>query len=683
MAVAPTLSNLGSSLTGTLSSPGIGSGLDVNSIVSALMQVEQIPLTSLNQKEASYQAELSAYGTVNSALSALQSSLTTLNTPSSFDVLSATVSDNTVLTASAASNAAAGSYNVQVSQLAQAQTLVAAGQANTTQSIGTGAPTTITFQFGTISGGTLANGTYSGATFSQDGTVASGTVTIDSSNNSLPGIRDAINAANIGVTASIVNDGGASPYRLVLQSSSTGAARSMSINVSGDATLAGLLSYNAGGTQNLTQATAAQNATLAVNGINLTSASNTVANAIQGVTFNLTKAGTSNVTVSQDSSGVQTAVQGFLKAYNDLQSTISQVSSYDATTKTAGPLLGDASLQGIEAQIRDLLGTPLAGSLGSFSSLAQLGIAFEQDGTMSLDSSKLSAALSKDPTSVQRIFSSLGTATDSLVGYVSSTANTQAGTYAVNVTALATQGTVTGSAPAGLTITAGVNDQLAVTLDGVTAGVTIAAGTYTATSLAAAVQAAINGASAFSSNGTGVTVTQSGGVLSIQSNSFGSTSKVSVSGTAVSNLLGSSLLTVSGTDVTGTINGVTAVGSGQFLTGATGDRSEGLQIQITGGSVGSRGTVVFSRGYAFQLDAALDKFLGSTGPLQASTDGINASIKDIDNQRTSLNDRLTLVQQNYLTQFNALDALVASMNSTSTFLTQQLALIPVPGKPTG
>src|SRR6185312_4893561 len=172
-----------------------------------------------------YQAELSAYGTVNSALSALQSSISTLNSPSSFKVLSASTSDSTVLTASAASNAAAGSYNVQVSQLAQAQTLVAAGQANTTQSIGSGVPTTITFQFGTISGGTLANGTYSGATFSQDGTVASGTVTIDSSNNSLPGIRDAINAANIGVTASIVNDGGASPYRLVLQSSSTGGAR--------------------------------------------------------------------------------------------------------------------------------------------------------------------------------------------------------------------------------------------------------------------------------------------------------------------------------------------------------------------------------------------------------------------------------------------------------------------------
>src|SRR5262245_23558604 len=133
MAVTPTsststLSSLSSSLTGTLASPGIGSGLDVNSIVSGLMQVEQQPLTRLNQQEASYQAELSAYGTVRSALSALQSSLTTLNSPSSFKVLSATASDSTVLTASAASNAAVGSYNVQVSQLAQSQTLVAAGQ---------------------------------------------------------------------------------------------------------------------------------------------------------------------------------------------------------------------------------------------------------------------------------------------------------------------------------------------------------------------------------------------------------------------------------------------------------------------------------------------------------------------------------------------------------------------------
>ena len=258
------LSSPGSSgsTASTLAMPGIGSNLDVTSIVNALMQVEQVPLNDLNQKEASYDAQLSAYGTVKGALYSLQSALSSLSALSTFQAMSATAGDTSIVTASADSSATLGSYAVQVGQLAQAQTLVAAGQASNTQSIGTGTPTTITFEFGSITGGTLTNGTYSGAAFTQDGTAASGTVTIDSTNNSLQGMRDAINAADIGISASIVNDGSGSPYRLLLQSSSTGASHSMNISVSGDPALAGLLSYDPSATQNLTQLTAAQSAQL-------------------------------------------------------------------------------------------------------------------------------------------------------------------------------------------------------------------------------------------------------------------------------------------------------------------------------------------------------------------------------------------------------------------------------------
>jgi len=682
------LSSLGSNgSTGSagspLAMPGVGSNLDVTSIVSALMQVEQVPLNDLNQKEASYDAQLSAYGTVKGALSSLQSALAALNSPSTFQATSVTSGDSSIVTASADGSATLGSYAVQVGQLAQAQTLVAAGQASTTQSIGSGTPTTITFQFGTITGGTLSNGTYSGATFTQDGTAASGTVTIDSTNNTLQGIRDAINAANIGVTASIVNDGSGSPYRLLLQSSSTGAARSMSISVSGDAALAGLLSDDPSGTQNLTQVVAAQSAQLSVNGFNLTSSSNTVSNAIQGVTFNLAKTGSTAVTIAQDSSSATAAVQAFVSAYNTLVSTISQVASYDPSTQQGGPLLGDTGLQTIQAQIRNILGAAIPGSPGGLSSLAQIGVSFEQDGTLALNTSQLQAALSAGASNVARLFTSLGNTTDSLVSYVSSTADTAPGRYAVNVTALATQGSLAGSSPAGLTISAGVNDQLALTIDGVTDGVTLAPGTYTPDSLAAALQAAINGAPAFSAAGIGVTVSQAGGVLTIQSNSYGSTSSVSVSGSAAQSLFGSAPVATAGTDVAGTINGAPALGSGQFLTGTAGNAAAGLQIQISGGSVGPRGQVNFSQGYAYQLNAALTNILSDTGPLAASTNGINASISDIDNQRTALNARLAQVQQNYLAQFTALDTLISNMNSTASFLTQQLAILPAPGALSG
>jgi flagellar hook-associated protein 2 len=130
-----------------------------------------------------------------------------------------------------------------------------------------------------------------------------------------------------------------------------------------------------------------------------------------------------------------------------------------------------------------------------------------------------------------------------------------------------------------------------------------------------------------------------------------------------------------GVDVAGTINGVTASGSGQMLTGAAGDASAGLQVQISGGALGARGTVSFSQGLASQIDSFVTSVIGTSGLISARTDGINKSITDVNNQVTALNQRLADLQQQYLAQFNAMDALVAQMKNTSDFLTQQLATI--------
>jgi len=209
-----------------ISTPGIGSGLDVNGIVTKLMSIEQQPLTALNSKVASYQAQLSGYGQIKSALSQFQSAVQGLSSPSQFQSLTATLADATVATASASTGATPGTYALEVTSLAQAQKLVAAGQASTSATIGSGSATTLSFDFGTIAGGTLSNGTYTGASFTSNG-AGTKTVTINASNNSLSGIRDAINSANIGVSATIVNDGSASPYRLVLTDSTTGKTNSM------------------------------------------------------------------------------------------------------------------------------------------------------------------------------------------------------------------------------------------------------------------------------------------------------------------------------------------------------------------------------------------------------------------------------------------------------------------------
>lgn len=769
-----------------ISSPGIGSNLDVNSIVSQLMQVESQPLTKLAKKEASYQAQLSAYGSIKGALSSFQGAVQGLSDVSKFRSFSATSSDSTVASVSSSSIASPGSYAVNVSKLAQSQKLVAAGQASTTAAIGSGASTTLTFDFGSISGGTFTaynpaagtGGSYSGSSFTSNGAGVK-TVSIDASNNSLSGIRDAINTAKIGVTASIVNDGGTSPYRLVLSTDSVGNSNSIKISVNGDAGISSLLAHDPAATQNLKETITAQNTEMTVNGVFVSKAGTSVSDVIQGVTLNALALGATNVSVARDTASIVSAVNGFVNAYNAVNKTLSDLSAYDASTKQGAILQGDSTVRSIQARLRGVLNSPLSGG-GAFSNLSQVGVSFQKGGTLAVDSTKLQSAIDNNFSDIAGVFTATGKSTaDSLVSFVSSTSSTKPGAYALTVSQLATQGSVagssaaslrnvTGSAAAGLTITlgsndtlnvtvdgvaaavtltaqtyasyaalatevqtqinaatgknvtvtnnggvmsittntagatslvavsggngvanllgtsptqnaaitAGLNDQLSVTVDGTVASVTLTAGTYSAAQLASHVQSVINGASALTAVGSAVSVAQVAGVMTITSNRYGSASNVSVSGTAATNLLGATPTATAGVDVAGTINGIAATGSGQALTGATASDVEGLKLQILGGATGVRGMVNFSKGYAYQLDSLLTKLLDGNGFLSSRTDGINRSIKDIGNQTNVLQLRLQNIEKRYRAQFTALDTLIGSMNKTSSFLTQQLANLP-------
>ncbi|MDN5939638.1 MAG: flagellar filament capping protein FliD, partial [Salinisphaera sp.] len=243
------------------------------------------------------------------------------------------------------------------------------------------------------------------------------------------------------------------------------------------------------------------------------------------------------------------------------------------------------------------------------------------------------------------------------------------------VTQLATRGSVTGSQAAGLTITAGVNDQLSISADGVAASVTLAAGTYaSADALAAEVQSKLNGVANLTDAGLSVLVSQAAGVLSITSATYGQVSSVAItSGNGVSNLMGASPVSTAGVDVAGTIDGAAAAGIGQVLTAAAGGAAEGLGLIINGGLLGARGTVDFSRGYADRLDRLMEDLLTSDGIIAGRTDGINASIEDIDRRQEDFNRRLEAVEARYRAQFTALDVMLSSLTQTSQFFEQQLA----------
>ncbi len=561
--------------------------------------------------------------------------------------------------------------------------------AGVTLSSATAAPITIAGTNPALAGFTAGTGgAYLGTGFDQDNTRVSGTVKIDATNNSLQGIRDAINKANIGITATIVSDGSANPNHLILTSTKTGASSSMKVSVTGtdggvaDPALASLLGYDPTGEQSMTQNTAAQDTKLNVNGVQITSATNSVSEAIQGVTLSVGRVGRANLHVARDSASVNTSVTNFVKAYNDLHKSIKEATSYNPETKRGGPLLGDPTVRALQSQVRKQLSAAVTGLSGNLTTLSSVGIAFQKDGSLALDSTKLANAIKDRPDDIAGLFAAVGKATDPLVAFNNSTSKTVPGEYGVNITALAKQGSLSSDKVLGPATTIAANTSWTVTLNQTepstanrTATVPVPAGTYSPAQLATLLQSAINGTTSFNSNGLAVNVTNDNGKLNLVSVKYGAISNVTLSnntGSPVSDLFGAAV-SEKGTDVSGTIGGQAATGSGQSLTGSDGSVVAGLKIDVTGGAVGERGTVGFSQGYAHQLNNLASNFLGASGLFANSTKGLTASITDISKQRTAFADKLTAIEKRYRDQYTALDVAIAGLNSMSSYLTQQFA----------
>lgn len=665
-----------------VSAAGIGSGLDINGIVEQLMLSERKPLAALTKQEQAHTQKLSAFGQLRGALAGFQTALKDLSSSSKFQALSATSSDTKALGASASGKAIPASYQIEVKQLAQQQKLASAGYASTDDVVGSG---TLTIQFGSYDGDSNS--------FTANAGKAAKSITIDPANNTLAGVRDAINAANAGVTATIVNDGGAAGNRLVLTASDSGAANSLKISVADgdgnslDGNGLSALAYDptaaAGSGKNLSQKAAARDALLEIDGIAVTQPTNTVKNAIEGVTLNLMQANVGEkltLTVSRDTRAVTAAVDAFVKAYNNASGTLKSLTAFNGAGAQNGVLLGDSTARAIQVEMRELLSASVD-SGGALTTLSQIGVGFTRDGVLALDNAKLNTAIDKNFDDIAALFAKLGKTSDSLVSYSASTAKTVPGSYAVNVTQLATRGTTQGSQAASLSVQAGVNDRLDLTVDGKAVSIVLAAAEYAdADALAAEIQSKVNGATGTAGS---VLVSHSGGVLSIASTQYGSASQAKVTGgSGMASLFGAAPVVTAGVDVAGTINGATASGSGQTLTGAVGNASEGLALRIAGGALGARGTATFSQGYASRIGQYLDAVLGDDGSLKTRTDGINASIKNLDRRQEQMEARLVQIEKRYRAQFAALDAMLGSMNSTSTFLSQQLANLPGSNKQT-
>ena len=366
----------------SITSAGIGSGIDIEGLISKLISAEGAPVTTrLNKQEAGLQADLSAYGNLKSALSTFQTSVQSLKDTSSFQPRTATSSNVDLFTVSATQSAVPSSYSIKVEQLAGAAKIRSGDFASDGSKAGAG---TLAISLGSTS---------FNITVGADSTLAN--------------IRDSINQAtdNPGISASLIKvDSGT---QLILTSGKVGAANTITISATdSDANDGNDLTRLA--TTNFTTVQAPQDSIIYVDQQKVTRNSNSLTDVINGVTLTLNKADvntTGTVTVDLDKSTVKSNVNGFVQAYNALADTISNLSSYDQSTKTAGPLFGDAATRGIKNQLRLILSSPVQGA-STFSTLAELGITTNKAGDLVVDSAKLDTAISSDFSSVSKLFSS-------------------------------------------------------------------------------------------------------------------------------------------------------------------------------------------------------------------------------------------------------------------------------------
>ncbi|WP_341237576.1 flagellar filament capping protein FliD [uncultured Limnobacter sp.] len=542
-----------------ISSAGIGSGLDIEGIIRSLMAAERIPLTKVTQERTAINTKISIYGIIKNSFADLKASADKLSNLSNLNPLKTTSSDDKVVSATASSSAAKGSYSIQVSQLAKAQSVAAPSVATSDSIVGTGSLT-------------LTLGSYDSATntFTDNAAKTPVTINIGEGQQTLDGIKQAINDANAGVTASIVNDGTGS--RLVLTSKETGAVNGFKLEVSDadgtntDAAGLSMLAYDptaaAGAGKNAESLQVAQNANFTINNLAVSKASNTVTDAVAGLTLNLKAITTApvNIEVALDDGALKTTLDGFVAAYNKIRGNLKDQQQKDAT------LSKETTPSTLERGMRNILREQVAQyGIG----LSDIGLNFDKDGVLSLDKTKLDAAVAANPSILEKVFTNTATTTDARIKFVGADTKTLEGTYAINIS------------------------------------------------------------TAYDGSNT----------------------------------------------VAGTINGVAGTGIGSVLTGATGEASEGLQFSVAQGAAGDMGTITFSKGLAERLSDWIGSLSDEGGALVSRTDGLNSRKKRLDTQEDRINLRLEQVEKRYRAQFTALDTMLASMQQTSAYLSQQLAAL--------
>ncbi|HHN74395.1 MAG TPA: hypothetical protein ENK10_04125 [Acidobacteria bacterium] len=617
---------------------GFASGMDYRAIIDAVLQAGRVPINTIQGRIDTFEKAKASFGTFSGLLDDFVSKLEGLDDSAKVAGRAASLSSTDSLTATATSKAAAGTYEINVTQIAQAHRVRSDGLSDRYSPL---------VSDGTI---TIQAGGYNQITVN---------VSAANGNNSLQAVADEINNADEGVIATIVNDG--TDDILIVRSEKTGAAKGMTIS---DTT-----NLNLDASGNVLQA--AQDAQLDVDGVSITSASNSVTGAIQGVTLSLTGATTSTVTlnVTEDTETAKQSLQDFVDAYNEVNDYFDQQFG-TAEFRAASAVAGSLTVRQVQLDLQAIVTDKVTGiPSGKLSTLSELGISFADDGTgrIEFESSKFDALVDAGRfDEVAAVLMSTGSTTDSSVVFDSSSSRTVAGTYAITVSQAAERADVAGStaiAAGGIT----QNENLSIELNSSTLSVALTAGD-TITDIVSKLN------SAFDLNGMQATAYDSSGVLHIRADDYGDdytvrvTSDVADLGDGNSTGIGTTQLTDTGIDVAGTIGGQAAQGIGQQLIGADGTDMDGLIVSVyaTAASItakgGDFGTVGVSAGI---FEAFKDKVDGLTDPyegvIKTIQDSYDDSIEVAQQRIDSIEAALTRKEELMVRQFSAAEQAIAQL----------------------
>ena len=651
---------------------GLITGIDTEAIINGLLEIQQTQIDRLTLRKQNLQSQRSAYDSLEAQLLSLQTAADKLgrsqNSP--FTARQVTLNDESALVATAANNAALGSYQIQIDALAHAHQIVSNGFADSDAEIAEG---TLTLRVGTG---------------------PERTITIDGSNNTVQGLVDDINLVDASVNASIINDGTAgTPFRILLRANETGAANQITVTNNLSSGTGTQPTFDLG---NPVQAAADAQVRLGdgPGALTVFSSTNKVDKLLDGVTLNLLTADPDHaitIQVGRNTELTTEAITDLVDSFNGLMDFIEELVRFNPETEEAGILIGDRTITDIQNEVRSLLQDIVPGVNPNANRLSVLGISVSDRGRLIVNASRLQSVLAGEDTTIssadlQRLFSFSGQSNHPNVQFLRSSSRTKASTnpYQVDITQAADQAVISGDlAVTNPTIVTAANNSLSLMIDGATLNITLPAGAYTPAELAAVLESTINADPNI--NGRQLSVGLDGsGKLKLQSDTYGSISQVTLlSGSSLTSLGFLSLASDTGTDVAGRFivdgQGELATGKGRFLTGnADNPHTADLQLlvsltpsQITSGV---EAEITITNGLAGNLSELISRFVDpNSGKLDTARDRFDQRLNTLDESITRQQEIFDRQQADLIKQFTALESAISELQTTSNFLATQLA----------